>query len=106
VAEKELEAKKLHIKEHIRKQTYALVGIPKGWYKLAELKDISPGQIKEVIALEKVFAVYRSQDGSKVSVMNGFCPHMGAEFAMGGRVVGNCIECPFHSIQFGHDGMY
>lgn len=49
-------------------------------------------------------AVFRSQEG-KAYVVDGYCPHLGANLAVGGRVVGNCIECPFHGWQFqGSDG--
>lgn len=48
--------------------------------------------------------VFRGQDG-KAYVMDAYCPHLGANLAVGGRVVGNCIECPFHGWQFrGEDG--
>ncbi|GAA6099509.1 cholesterol 7-desaturase nvd [Tachysurus ichikawai] len=49
-------------------------------------------------------AVFRAQNG-KVHVVDAYCPHLGANLAVGGRVVGNCIECPFHGWQFrGEDG--
>ncbi|CAH2317044.1 cholesterol 7-desaturase-like [Pelobates cultripes] len=49
-------------------------------------------------------AVYRTQDG-RVYVVDAYCPHLGANLAIGGRVVGDCIECPFHGWQFrGEDG--
>lgn len=48
--------------------------------------------------------VFRDQEG-KASVLEAYCPHLGANLAVGGRVVGNCIECPFHGWQFrGDDG--
>ncbi|XP_063289190.1 cholesterol 7-desaturase nvd-like isoform X2 [Pelobates fuscus] len=49
-------------------------------------------------------AVYRTQDG-RVYVVDAYCPHLGANLAIGGQVVGDCIECPFHGWQFrGEDG--
>lgn len=49
-------------------------------------------------------AVFRGQDG-KAYVLDAYCPHLGANLAVGGRVVGSCIECPFHGWQFqGNDG--
>lgn len=49
-------------------------------------------------------AVFRGRDG-KAHVVDAYCPHLGANLAVGGRVVGNCIECPFHGWQFnGEDG--
>ncbi|MCP9264280.1 Cholesterol desaturase daf-36 [Dirofilaria immitis] len=38
----------------------------------------------------------RSETG-KVYLINSYCPHLGANFNVGGRVVdNNCIQCPFH----------
>ena len=49
-------------------------------------------------------AVFRGEDGL-AHVVDSYCPHMGANLAVGGRVVGDCIECPFHGWQFrGSDG--
>lgn len=48
--------------------------------------------------------MFRGQDG-KAYVVDAYCPHLGANLAVGGRVVGGCIECPFHGWQFrGADG--
>lgn len=49
-------------------------------------------------------AVFRAENG-KAHVVDAYCPHLGANLAVGGRVLGNCIECPFHGWQFqGSDG--
>lgn len=46
------------------------------------------------------FAVFRGLDG-KAYVVDAYCPHLGANLAVGGKVVGrSCIECPFHGWQF------
>ncbi|KAF7241003.1 Cholesterol 7-desaturase [Varanus komodoensis] len=50
------------------------------------------------------FAVFRGSDGD-VHVLEAYCPHLGANLAVGGRVQGGCLECPFHGWQFrGEDG--
>ncbi len=49
-------------------------------------------------------AVFRGHNG-EAYVVDAYCPHLGANLAVGGRVVGSCIECPFHGWQFqGSDG--
>uniref|UniRef100_A0A8C7WZ86 cholesterol 7-desaturase n=1 Tax=Oryzias sinensis TaxID=183150 RepID=A0A8C7WZ86_9TELE len=49
-------------------------------------------------------AVFRGEDG-KAYVLDAYCPHLGANLAVGGQVSGNCLECPFHGWQFnGGDG--
>ena len=48
--------------------------------------------------------MFRGEDG-KAYVLDAYCPHLGANLAVGGQVVGNCIECPFHGWRFnGNDG--
>ncbi|KAL8174272.1 UNVERIFIED_CONTAM: hypothetical protein K2H54_041161 [Gekko kuhli] len=50
------------------------------------------------------FAVFRDLSGQSY-VLDAYCPHLGANLSVGGRVVGSCIECPFHGWQFsGKDG--
>lgn len=50
------------------------------------------------------FAVFRSTSG-EVYVLDAYCPHLGANMAIGGVVRGECLECPFHAWQFsGQDG--
>ena len=40
-----------------------------------------------------------------VHVLDAYCPHLGANMAVGGAVRGDCIECPFHGWRFkGEDG--
>lgn len=36
--------------------------------------------------------------------MDSYCAHMGGNLAAGGRVIGNCIECPFHGWTFDSTG--
>jgi cholesterol 7-dehydrogenase len=36
--------------------------------------------------------------------MQAFCPHNGANLAVGGIVKGNCLECPFHGWTFDGKG--
>ena len=40
----------------------------------------------------------------QVGVMHAFCPHMGAHLGMGGVVVGNLLQCPFHGWSFDTSG--
>ncbi len=36
--------------------------------------------------------------------MSGHCRHLGAHIGHGGKVVGDCVECPFHGWRWGPDG--
>jgi len=77
---------------------------PNGWYKLVDSDDLKPGDLKYVSLLGKEFAVFRETDGEKKArVLNAYCPHLGANIALG-KVVNNTIQCPFHGWQWRGDG--
>ena len=42
----------------------------------------------------------------EVGVVHAFCPHMGAHLGMGGMVVGNLLQCPFHGWSFDASGAF
>jgi cholesterol 7-dehydrogenase len=82
---------------------------PCGWYRICDSDDISKrGQVKHAFALGREMVIFRSDDEhNQVHVLDAFCVHMGANLAIGGRVVPgtNCIQCPFHLWEFnGKDG--
>lgn len=47
--------------------------------------------------------LFRTMSGV-ASLMDTYCPHMGANIAVGGRVLGECIQCPFHGWKFNTEG--
>ena len=75
---------------------------PNGWYEIMRSKDLPVGAAKAVSLVGEHFAVFRRENGH-VSVMDAYCPHLGANLGVGGQVRGNCIECPFHGWQFDGD---
>ena len=82
---------------------------PCGWYRICDSDDIAQrGSVKHAFALGREMVVFRSDDEHKqVFVLDAFCVHMGANLAVGGRVVPgtNCLQCPFHLWEFsGEDG--
>lgn len=92
---------------------------PNGWFVLCESDDVKAGQVRAINALgtqsvllhiiskKKVvnffpsnpcmlvlgenFVVFRSEDGV-VSILDAYCPHLGAHLGVGGRVVGNLVK--------------
>lgn len=77
---------------------------PNGWYGIVESWRLKKGDSTNVSVLGLQLAVFRDSNG-EAHVLDAYCPHMGANLAVGGRVVGDCIECPFHGWKFrGHDG--
>ncbi|MBN3323830.1 DAF36 desaturase, partial [Atractosteus spatula] len=77
---------------------------PNGWYRVLDSHLLEKGDVRSVTVLGEQVAVFRALDGT-AHVVDAYCPHLGANLAVGGRVVGGCIECPFHGWQFrGEDG--
>ena len=77
---------------------------PNGWFSIIDSDQLKVGEVKYVCILGEHLAVFRGEDGS-VSVLDAYCPHLGANLGVGGQVVGNCIKCPFHGWVFrGDDG--
>ncbi|XP_008289977.1 cholesterol desaturase daf-36 [Stegastes partitus] len=77
---------------------------PNGWYRVLDSHMLERGEVKNVFILGEQLAVFRGEDG-KACVLDAYCPHLGANLAVGGRVFGGCIECPFHGWRFqGSDG--
>ncbi|XP_049864679.1 cholesterol 7-desaturase nvd isoform X1 [Schistocerca gregaria] len=79
---------------------------PNGWFAVLEADRLRPGQVQHVSALGENLAVFRAADaGGRVHVLDAYCPHLGANMAVGGAVRGGCLECPFHGWRFrGADG--
>ncbi|CAH0730904.1 unnamed protein product, partial [Brenthis ino] len=76
---------------------------PNGWFALIESSNLKVGATIPIDALGLNLCVYRGEDGV-ARIVDAYCPHLGANLAVGGSVCGNCIECPFHHWKFGADG--
>ena len=72
---------------------------PNGWFVLLESRDLSRGEVRQVDALGLNMAVFRGESG-QVFVVSAYCVHLGANIAVGGRVKGDCIQCPFHNWKY------
>ncbi len=75
---------------------------PNGWFAVVESHDLNVGAVKNVSCLGLNLAVFRGEDG-RAHVVDAYCPHLGAHLAVGGTVVGDCIQCPFHGWEFNGD---
>lgn len=75
---------------------------PRGWFIVGTSDEIT----REPVTLQflgKKFVAYRGED-SGVIIMDGICPHMGADLGVGGIANGDSIRCPFHDWSFGPNG--
>lgn len=73
------------------------------WYHLCDSEELVGDKVIEVRALGQVFALWRTKDG-KVVCQDAYCLHLGANLAVGGKVVDDCIQCPFHKWKFDATG--
>ncbi len=67
------------------------------WTKIAALADCPPGTGLEVVADERVVALF-NVDGTFYAI-DGVCPHQGGPLAEG-EVTGCVVTCPWHGWQF------
>jgi cholesterol 7-desaturase len=73
------------------------------WFRLCNSAELPPGKCIYVQAQGNHYALFRGED-NVVRCIDAYCVHMGANIAIGGKVVGNCVECPFHKWQFDGSG--
>lgn len=78
-------------------------GIPNGWYLIAYSDDLAAGAVLRLQRLDRELVALRGESG-RVSVFDAHCPHLGAHLGVGGRVVGDTLQCPFHGWRFAGDG--
>lgn len=77
--------------------------IPDGWFQVAYSDELTAGAVVPLNYFSKDLVLFKNEAGD-ISVLDAFCPHLGAHLGHGGKVVGDCIECPFHAWRFGPDG--
>jgi phenylpropionate dioxygenase-like ring-hydroxylating dioxygenase large terminal subunit len=76
--------------------------IPNQWYAILESHEIKKGKIVGVIRMGEKMVAWRNIRG-ELSVMSDKCPHRGVTLSAG-KLVDNCIQCPFHGFKFDSSG--
>ena len=76
--------------------------VPFGWFRVAYPEELQGDPIARYY-FGKHLVLWRSEAG-EVHVQDAFCPHLGAHLGHGGKVKGECIECPFHGWLFDGEG--
>jgi phenylpropionate dioxygenase-like ring-hydroxylating dioxygenase large terminal subunit len=74
---------------------------PKSWYLFCRSADVRSRPYSKDF-LGKRLAAYRTSCGTLV-VMDARCSHLGSDLGAG-RVVGDCLRCPFHDWEYGPNG--
>jgi nitrite reductase/ring-hydroxylating ferredoxin subunit len=77
---------------------------PNGWYVLERSDVLKKGQIINKKFVGEEIVLYRLENG-QACASTAFCPHLGAHLGHGGKIVGDCIKCPFHDFEFNADGI-
>lgn len=78
-----------------------------GWYQIGYSDDIKAGDVKPAHWLDQDLVIFRTESG-ELSVLDAYCPHMGAHLGHvgrhGGGVCGETLQCPWHGWQWTTDG--
>ncbi len=75
----------------------------RGWHCLGLASEYKDGKPHSLNIFGTRLAVFQGEDG-KLNVLNAYCPHMGADLALG-DIKGNSLVCKFHSWSWGADGV-
>lgn len=70
-------------------------GYPEGWFGIGWSGDFPAGQIVERQLFGERLVFFRTSSGRLVA-MDAYCPHQGANLAVGGKIEDDCLVCPFH----------
>ncbi|HWF05742.1 MAG TPA: Rieske 2Fe-2S domain-containing protein, partial [Candidatus Angelobacter sp.] len=74
---------------------------PAGWSFFCTERELARGPVS-ITYLDRRLVAFRTSFG-QIGILDANCSHMGADLAMG-RVVEDCLECPFHNWRFAIDG--
>ena len=72
------------------------------WFPLCLSSELQPGEVRGEPFLDGRVVAFRGVDG-RVRVMSAYCPHVGADLAIG-CVVENGLQCAFHKWEYDSNG--
>jgi 3-ketosteroid 9alpha-monooxygenase subunit A len=75
----------------------------RGWHCLGLAADYKDGKPHSLSIFGTRLVVFQGA-GGKISILDAWCPHMGADLALG-EVKGDSLVCRFHSWSWGGDGV-
>ncbi len=78
---------------------FPFAAYPKGWFQVAYSREVDTGQVIGLHYFGRRLICYRGSTGTPY-VLDAYCPHLGADIAVGGSVADDCIVCPFHGWRF------
>src|SRR4051794_5995222 len=72
---------------------------PNGWFQVAYSEELPKGGVLPIHYFGKHMVLFRTEEGV-ATVLDAYCPHLGAHLGHGGKGVGDCIKCPFHAWKY------
>lgn len=82
---------------------FPMEAFPEGWYALAFSRELRAGALQRTRFAGRERILFRGESGA-LGLLDAHCPHMGAHFAVGGRVEGELLRCPMHGFAFDPEG--
>ncbi len=82
---------------------FHFTGHPRGWFVIGFSEEFKPLEVVPLRYFSTRLVAYRGESGA-VLVLDALCPHLGADLGVGGRVVGDTVECPFHAWRYDGTG--
>ena len=76
---------------------------PSGWFQVAWSAEIGVGDVRPLHYFDTDLVAYRGTSG-QLAVLDGHCPHLGADLGHGGCVENDTIVCPFHAWRWDAEG--
>ncbi|MBW2403961.1 MAG: Rieske 2Fe-2S domain-containing protein [Deltaproteobacteria bacterium] len=70
-----------------KKPRFPIPRYPRGWFQVAYSDELEAGEVQPLKYFGVELVMFRTEDG-EVSVLDAFCPHMGAHLGYGGKVDG------------------
>ena len=77
---------------------------PTGWFQIGWSGEFPVNEVRPLKYFGEHLVGYRTEAGA-LHVLTAHCPHLGAHIGHGGRVNGDCVECPYHGWGYGPDGV-
>ena len=74
-----------------------------GWFMVGWSPEFPVGEVRPLQYFGEDLVAYRDESG-ELHVLEAHCKHLGAHIGHGGKVVGDCVQCPFHGWRWGPDG--
>ncbi|WP_116365865.1 Rieske 2Fe-2S domain-containing protein [Parahaliea mediterranea] len=77
--------------------------VPFGWFHVGYADALAVGEVSQVRYFGRDLVLWRDEAGA-AHLQDLYCPHLGANLAVGGKVRGELLECPFHHWRFDGSG--